>query len=148
MKPCLVTRDRLRAERRSGLCTDHARISDEHAAAGERPTLEVFLDLRHRGHVHRVAREYPVLHRKVIARDRDDLRSIEAAVLGLPTRQRPASGTVRCTCSAAAATRTSMSLPGSPSFRRRAARWRNNPMSVSRPCTLDDIRRPNPWARE
>ena len=44
--------------------------------------LQVLLDLRHRGHVDRVAREHPVAHRKALARDRqpdDDLRRIARA---------------------------------------------------------------------
>ena len=68
------------------LGADHAGIPDEHAAA-ELSALQVFLDLRHRGHIDRVAREDPVPHRKAIARDRkcnDDLRGFDAAILGVP----------------------------------------------------------------
>src|SRR5919106_6061603 len=51
-----------RAQRLEILLRDHPRIPDEHTAT-QPPVLEFGLDFRDRGHIHRVARKYPVAHR-------------------------------------------------------------------------------------
>jgi hypothetical protein len=76
-----------RAQRLEILLRDHPRIPDEHTAT-QAPVLEVGLDFRDRGHIHRVARKHPVAHRKPIPSDRaphHDLRGVVSTILRLAT---------------------------------------------------------------